>query len=67
MIINLQLFSLTASGNTVKESKAVVELIDELISRNNLIKKTYYPLHSPVQKIWMHVSLFAQLLENAMD
>ena len=30
----------TASGNTVKEIEdAVVELIDELISRNNLIKK----------------------------
>ena len=29
----------TASGNTVKEiEEAVVELIDELISRNNLIK-----------------------------
>ena len=30
----------TASGNTVKEiENAVVELIDELISRNNLMKK----------------------------
>ena len=30
----------TASGNSVKEIEAaVVELIDELISRNNLIKK----------------------------
>ena len=30
----------TASGNTVKEIEdAVVELIDELISRNNLIKR----------------------------
>ena len=30
----------TATGNTVKEIEdAVVELIDELISRNNLIKK----------------------------
>ena len=30
----------TASGNSVKEMEvAVVELIDELISRNNLIKK----------------------------
>ena len=30
----------TASGNTVKEIEvAVVELIDELISRNNIIKK----------------------------
>ena len=30
----------TASGNTVKEiEEAVVELIDELISRNNLIKR----------------------------
>ena len=32
----------TASGNTVKEiEEAVVELIDELISRNNLIKKNF--------------------------
>ena len=32
----------TASGNTVKEIEvAVVELIDELISRNNLIKTNF--------------------------
>ena len=42
----------TASGNSVKEiENAVVELIDELISRNNIIKKTYCQLHSPQQKI----------------
>ena len=30
----------TATGNTVKEiQEAVVELVDELISRNNLVKK----------------------------
>ena len=38
--INSSINSTTASGNSVKEIEdAVVELIDELISRNNLIKK----------------------------
>jgi len=42
----------TASGNSVKEIEvAVVELIDELISRNNLVKTNILPLHSHRQKI----------------
>ena len=35
----------TANGNSIGEiENAVVELIEELISRNNLIKKTYFLL-----------------------
>ena len=41
----------TASGNTVKEIEdAVVELIDELISRNNLIKSNLLSITFTVTK-----------------
>jgi len=42
----------TATGNSVEEIEdAVVELINELISRNNLIKTNLYLLHLQQQKI----------------
>ena len=72
----------TAKGNTVRDIEdAVVELIDELISRNNLIKthllsitftatillkQTCYQSLLPQPKIWMHVFQL-QLQGNVMD
>ena len=58
----------TASGNSVREIEvAVVELINELISRNNLIKKNILSItFTPQQKIWMHVFPL-QLQGNLMD
>ena len=42
----------TASGNSVREIEvAVVELIDELISRNNLITVSYTHLTLPTSAI----------------
>ena len=56
----------TATGNSVEEiENAVIELINELISRNKLNSKIYYQLHFLSQMIWMHVFLL-QLQEKVM-
>jgi len=57
----------TASGNSINEIEdAVVELIDELISRNNLIKTNILSITFTATKDLMHVSLL-QLQGNLMD
>ena len=57
----------TASGNSIGEIEvAVVELIDELISRNDLIKSNILSITFTATKDLMHVFPL-QLQGNLMD
>ena len=58
----------TATGNSVKEiEEAVVELIDELISRNNLIKTNLLSITFYRNKRLKCIVSLLQLQENVMD